>query len=197
MIIGLTGGIASGKSLIANEIKAYNIPVIDADYIAKEVVEPGEAAYEKVVEEFGVGILEKDGTIARKELGRLVFGDEKKRQILNQIMHPAIRQRMIEKKKHYQTQGYEHVVLDIPLLIESQLQHMVDKVLLIYVDAATQKDRLIKRDQAGEEDADNRIASQMPLKDKKVHADAVIDNNGTRESSQKQLVDIFKQWNIL
>ncbi len=196
MIIGLTGGIASGKSLIADQFRKHSIPVIDADEIAREVVEPGETAYEKVLEQFGTQILEHDGTIARKKLGQAIFGDDSKRQILNQIMHPAIRQRMIEKKKRYQEEGCKNIVFDLPLLIENNLQFMVDKVLLVYVDDTTQKKRLMERDQEGEEDANNRIASQMPLKEKKQFADAIIDNNDTRESSLTQLENILQDWNI-
>ncbi|MFB4162988.1 dephospho-CoA kinase [Alteribacillus sp. JSM 102045] len=197
MIIGLTGGIASGKSLIAAQFEKYGIPVIDADKIAREVVEPGEAAYEKVVEQFGIEILEKDGTIARKKLGRAIFGDTIKRQTLNQIIHPAIRQRMLEKKNQYEQEGYSNLVFDLPLLIENNLQFMVDKVLLVYVDAAVQKNRLMERDQAGEEDAKNRIASQMPLEEKKAYADAVIDNNQSRQQSLAQLENILKEWKLI
>ncbi|RSL32975.1 dephospho-CoA kinase [Salibacterium salarium] len=196
MIIGLTGGIASGKSLISAELEQYGYPVIDADHIAREVVEPEEQAYEQIVEHFGAEILELDGRIDRKKLGKLIFSDAEKRQLLNQIMHPAIRKRMLEKKAVYEKTGYDVIVFDIPLLVENNLQFMVDKVLLVYVDRAEQKKRLINRDQAGEEDAEQRIASQMPMADKKAYADAVIDNNTTRDQTIKQLEDILKQWNI-
>ncbi|RSL34302.1 dephospho-CoA kinase [Salibacterium salarium] len=196
MIIGLTGGIASGKSLVSTELEQYGYPVIDADQIAREVVEPGELAYEQIVEHFGSEILELDGSLNRKKLGTLIFSDSEKRQILNQIMHPAIRKRMLEKKAMFEKQGYDVMVFDLPLLIENNLQFMVDKVLLVYVNKEEQKRRLIHRDQAGEEDANQRIASQMSLDDKLDYADAIIDNNTTREHTIAQLKDILKQWNI-
>ncbi|MDQ0298597.1 dephospho-CoA kinase [Salibacterium salarium] len=196
MIIGLTGGIASGKSLVSTELEQYGYPVIDADQIAREVAEPGELAYEQIVEHFGNEILELDGSLNRKKLGTLIFSDSEKRQILNQIMHPAIRKRMLEKKAMFEKQGYDVIVFDLPLLIENNLQFMVDKVLLVYVNKEEQKRRLIHRDQAGGEDANQRIASQMSLDEKLDYADAIIDNNTTREHTITQLKDILKQWNI-
>ncbi|MGY4689250.1 dephospho-CoA kinase [Salibacterium sp. K-3] len=196
MIIGLTGGIASGKSFISEALHQHGFPVIDADQTAREVVEPGEKAYEQIVEQFGTEILEVDGTLARKKLGDIIFADPAKRELLNQIMHPAIRQRMLQKKNERQEQGYDVIVFDLPLLIENNLHFMVDKVLLVYVEETEQKKRLMERDQAGEEDADRRIASQLPMTEKKAEADAVIDNNGSKESSLKLLEQIIKEWNI-
>ncbi|WP_026701418.1 dephospho-CoA kinase [Salibacterium aidingense] len=196
MIIGLTGGIASGKSFISEELKKRGFPVIEADEAAREVVEPGEQAYEQVVEQFGTDVLEVDGTLARKKLGKVIFADDSKRQILNQIMHPAIRQRMLQKKTTLEDEGEKVIVFDLPLLIENNLQFMVDKVLLVYVEETEQKKRLIKRDQAGEEDAEQRLASQLPMSEKQAYADAVIDNNGTRPQSLQQLEEILKRWNI-
>ncbi|MFZ4450634.1 dephospho-CoA kinase [Salibacterium aidingense] len=196
MIIGLTGGIASGKSFISEELKKRGFPVIEADEAAREVVEPGEQAYEQVVEQFGTDVLEVDGTLARKKLGKVIFADDSKRQILNQIMHPAIRQRMLQKKTTLEDEGEKVIVFDLPLLIENNLQFMVDKVLLVYVEETEQKKRLIKRDQAGEEDAEQRLASQLPMSEKQAYADAVIDNNGTRAQSLQQLEEILKRWNI-
>ncbi|SFE68721.1 dephospho-CoA kinase [Alteribacillus iranensis] len=194
MVIGLTGGIASGKSMIAEELKQRGFPVIDADNIAREIVEPGEEAYHQIVNKFGKEILQENGEIARKKLGQIIFTDESKRKQLNQIMHPSIRKRMLERKEELLEDGVKTIVFDIPLLVENKLQFMVDKVLLVYVNEEIQKERLMKRDGQGEEDALQRISSQMPLKDKKHHADAIIDNNGTKEQAIHQLERLLEKW---
>lgn len=197
MIIGLTGSIATGKSTVAKMIEEMNIPVIDADKIAREVVEPGEKAYEQIVEYFGKDILFPDGTINRKKLGLIVFQDEEKRNVLNRIVHPVIRERMDQQKEEYLAKGYETVVLDIPLLFEGNRQDEFDKVLLVAVSEDTQLKRLLERDKMGKEDALNRIRSQMPIKDKIPLADAVIYNDGTIEETKAQLVTILKKWGVI
>ncbi|WP_078555455.1 dephospho-CoA kinase [Bacillus alkalicellulosilyticus] len=197
MIIGLTGGIASGKSTISAYFLEKGIPVIDADKIAREVVEPGEKTLEKLVTAFGQEILEVDGTIARKKLGEIIFNDETERLKLNSIIHPAIRTRMVEKKEELLQKGHSHIVYDIPLLFESNLTHMVEKVILAYVDEQVQLERLQLRDNSSKEEALRRIHSQMPLKDKVVLADEVINNNGSIEETKEQVLRILKKWNVL
>lgn len=198
MIIGLTGGIATGKSKVADFLMKHGLPVVDADKVAREVVEPGEKAYSQIIDHFGTEILDKDGSINRKELGRVIFSDREKREMLNQIVHPAVRQRMIEKKEVLQKQGSELVVFDIPLLIENKLQHMVDLVVLVYAEPAVQMERLMERDNQGKEDANNRIASQMPIEEKKQYADEVIDNSGSEEETEQQIRQLGRKynWNI-
>ncbi|TWI57000.1 dephospho-CoA kinase [Halalkalibacter nanhaiisediminis] len=194
MFIGLTGGIASGKSTVSNMIREKNIPIIDADEVAREVVEPGTATLQAISEQFGSSVLNEDGTLARKKLGTIIFRDPSQRDILNQIVHPAVRKRMNALKEHYVANGAKTIVYDIPLLYESNLFHLVDKVLLVYVDEETQLSRLMERDQAGKEDAKQRIASQMPLAKKRERADAVIDNSGTKEETKAQLDAILDKW---
>ncbi|MCF6408737.1 dephospho-CoA kinase [Pseudalkalibacillus salsuginis] len=196
MIVGLTGGIGSGKSTISVMIQELNIPVIDADKIAREVVSPGEAAYAQIVEFFGGDILEEDRSINRKKLGAIIFNDEEKRLKLNSFVHPAVRERMLARKDEL-LEVQESVVMDIPLLFESKLSHMVDRTLLVYVDKKTQLERLMKRDQSSSADALSRIRSQIPLDDKTKWADGIIDNNGTVEESRQQLIHIFTKWDIL
>ncbi|RBW71499.1 dephospho-CoA kinase [Bacillus taeanensis] len=196
MIIGLTGGIASGKSTVSIILTKLGLPVVDADKIARQVVEQGEPAYKEIVKYFGTEILDSHGNLNRKQLGTLIFSDPKEREVLNNIVHPAVRKKMIEQKDTYLQQGYHHIVLDIPLLFESKLTHMVEKTLLIYVDEKKQLERLIMRDHAGKEDAERRISSQMPLKDKVLLADGVIDNNGSLSKTKEQLVNILRAWNI-
>lgn len=197
MVIGLTGGIASGKSTVSTMLRDLDIPVVDADLIAREVVEVGEEAYEKIVELFGNDVLAADRTLDRKKLGAIIFTDEKERQKLNNIVHPAVRKKMTDDLQKYKNLGHETIVLDIPLLFESNLTHMVEKVILVYVDIEQQTERLKKRDQFSLEEASARIAAQMPLKDKIKLADAVIDNNNSKEATKDQLVTILKTWNVI
>lgn len=187
MRIGLTGGIASGKSLVASYLEKQGIPVVDADKLARQVVEPGEPALAQIVATFGKNVLQADGTLDRKQLGAIIFGDEQKRERLNQIVHPAVRQLMKKQADLYEQRGYPRVVLDIPLLYESNLFHMVNQVWLVYVDEATQLRRLIERDGSTETEAKQRIAAQMPLTAKKAQADVLIDNNGTKENTYRQV----------
>jgi dephospho-CoA kinase len=197
LIIGLTGGIASGKSTVAKILRELGIPVIDADQIAREVVEVGEAAYWQIVEQFGEDILQQDKTINRVKLGAIVFNDERKRKLLNSIVHPAVRQKMLEQKERYVKKGEKTIVLDIPLLFESNLTHLVDKIVVVYVDNHIQLERLMARNCFSKEEAEVRIKAQMPLKEKAAKADAVIDNNGTIEQTKEQLLNILKQWDVL
>lgn len=193
-IIGLTGGIASGKSTVSNMLKELGIPVIDADEEARLAVEKGEKAYNAIVDHFGEAILMDDGSIDRAKLGAIIFKDEEKRLVLNSIVHPAVRERMLQKREQYRSNGHHFIVLDIPLLFESRLTAMVDKVIVVYVDDLVQLERLKKRNGFTEEEAQERIASQMPLKDKQKLADAVINNNGTIEETKKQLFSILRNW---
>lgn len=196
MIIGLTGGIASGKSTVAAMLKEYGLPIVDADVVAREVVEVGEETYEKLVSVFGEGILQEDRSLDRVKLGKLIFENKEKRELLNSIMHPSIRNRMKEETKEYLNRGYQTVVMDIPLLFESKLTHLVEKTLLVYVDEEVQLDRLMRRNDLSREDAMARISSQMPLREKVDLADEVIQNNGSIEETKEQLHTILKKWAI-
>lgn len=193
--VGLTGGIASGKSTVSAILREHNIPVIDADIIAREVVELGKEAYNQIVKCFGRDILEEDGTLNRSALGEIVFNDEQKRQQLNAIVHPAVRKEMLSKRDHY-LQHERNVILDIPLLFESNLTHLVDKVLLVYVDEEIQLKRLIERNGFSEREALARIKAQDPLKDKVAKSDEIINNNGSKEETRKKVTHIIDSWNL-
>lgn len=197
LVVGLTGGIASGKSTISNMIKEKGFTVIDADVEARIAVEIGRPAYNKIVEYFGEEILQEDKTIDRGKLGAIVFNDKEKREKLNSFVHPEVRKQMLTKKEEALKNNEKLVVLDIPLLFESKLTYMVDKVLLVYVDEDTQLKRLMDRNGFTEEEAKARIRSQMPLREKLKMSDGVIDNNGTIEESRKQLDEILTKWNVL
>ena len=196
LIIGLTGSIGTGKSTIANKFRDLDIPVVDADLIAREVVEPGKDAYQDIVATFGEKILQNDKTLDRKVLGNLVFNDVAKRKQLNAIIHPAIRKEMVRQRDEWVRNGKECVVLDIPLLYESGLTHYVDKVIVVYVDPEIQLQRIMDRDQSTEEEAKSRINSQIPVSEKAKKADAVIDNNRSKEESYRQLKAILEDWGI-
>ncbi|MFJ8255809.1 dephospho-CoA kinase [Peribacillus asahii] len=195
-VIGITGGIASGKSSVSTYIRELGFVVVDADVAAREVVEPGEEAYYDIVKAFGEDILLPDGGIDRPKLGTLIFHDEDNRLRLNSIVHPAVRKRMKEQTEKAFQDGSETVFMDIPLLFESKLTYMVEKSLLIYVDEEVQLQRLMKRNDLSESEALARIHSQMPLVEKKALADAVVDNNGGLEETKQQVLAILKQWDI-
>lgn len=195
-IIGLTGGIASGKSTVSNMLKERGFSIVDADKAARAVVEPGEDAYKKVVEAFGKDILLKDGSINRQKLGSVIFHDENKRKILNSIVHPAVRARMNEWKEIAVSAGKQTIIYDIPLLFESKLTHLVERVILVYVDNTIQLQRLMKRNGLSEAEAKARIASQLPLNEKVELADAIVNNNGTIDETEKQINQLIEKWNL-
>ncbi|GED34569.1 dephospho-CoA kinase [Brevibacillus centrosporus] len=187
MILGLTGGIATGKSTVTGMLRERGIPVIDADQIAREVVEPGKPAYEAIVRHFGREILLEDGQIDRKKLGEVVFSDETERQKLNAIVHPEVRRVMREEAEAAEAGGAEIVFMDIPLLFESKLQHMVEKIAVVYAPADMQLARMIERDELEEEQAHKRLRAQFPIDQKKSEADFLIDNSASREETVKQV----------
>lgn len=197
LVIGLTGSIASGKSTVSRMFDEWEIPVIDADQISRDVVRPGEPAYEDIVHVFGKDVLFKDGTLDRKKLGKVIFSSKERRKELNDIVHPRVREEMIRRRESYKEEDYKAVVLDIPLLYESGLTDYVERVLVVAVDEETQLQRLMERDGSSREDARERITSQIPVSRKAEMADAVIDNNGTEEESFRQLRDILHRWNLV
>jgi len=194
VVIGLTGGIASGKSTVSNMVKKLGITVVDADEISRDVVEIGKPAYNQIVDVFGADILQQDHTLDRKKLGALIFSNQKRREQLNKIVHPEVRKEMLRQVEKEKKQGSRAVVLDIPLLFESKLTYMVDKTLLVYVDEQTQLERLMQRNGYAKAEAKLRIQSQLPLKDKRKLADEIIDNNGTIENTQTQVEVVLKKW---
>ncbi|MFI8685679.1 dephospho-CoA kinase [Rossellomorea sp. NPDC077527] len=196
-IIGLTGGIASGKSTVSTMLNEKGYTIIDADLAARMVVEVGQPAYLAIVEEFGDGILhENDTTINREKLGQIIFNSEEKRKKLNSIVHPAVRSMMLQYKDEAIASGKNTIFMDIPLLFESDLTWMVDRTLVVYVNEETQLSRLMERNHFNREDASCRIASQFPLKDKVNLADAVIDNNGSLHETKEQLESLIVKWDL-
>ncbi|OCA81808.1 MULTISPECIES: dephospho-CoA kinase [unclassified Bacillus (in: firmicutes)] len=195
-IFGVTGGIASGKSSVSKWLISKGYPVIDADIAARKVVEPGMPALEEIKNVFGQDICLPDGTLDRKKLGSIVFSNSEKRQMLNGIVHPAVRKWMMEETEKALHQGKELVFMDIPLLFESNLTHMVEGIILVYVKPEVQLKRLMARDHFTEEEALARIRAQMPIDDKKKLADYIVDNNGEFFETEEQLIDLIKQLNV-
>lgn len=197
MIIGLTGSIASGKSTIAQMLSDIGLPIVDADIVARLVVEPGSETLEKIKDAFGPEVLHEDGSMNREKVGAIIFHNPEKRNVLNNIMHPAIRSEMLRQRDEHLANGAKHVVMDIPLLFESKLQHFVEKILVVAVSEELQLQRLMARNTLSEKEAKARIESQLPMNIKIDGADAVIYNNGTIEESEKQLKSILAEWDVL
>lgn len=190
-ILGLTGGIASGKSTVSNYFKSINVPLIDADVVAHDVMSAGEPVVFEIAETFGDEYILENGEVDRTKLGDLVFANPDQRRLLNDIVQDEIRQEINRRKEIALADDPDLIVLDIPLLFEGGYDKQVDLVMVVYVDGPTQKKRLLKRNtDLNEEDAENRIKSQMPLDMKAEKADVIIDNNGTVEET----VDQIKTW---
>ena len=193
-VIGLTGNIACGKSLVADVFRQLGARVIDADQIARLVVKPEEAAWHDIVEKFGEGILNPDKTIDRKKLGDIVFNDEEKRQELNRITHPRIREKIKELLKGYESEGVEVTILEAALIVEGGgLIPLLDALVVVTADEESQIKRLRERKGFSREAAISRIRSQMPQEEKVKHADYVIDNSGTPEETRGQVEEIWKK----
>jgi len=180
LVVGLTGGIATGKSSVSALLKASNVPVVDADVIARQVVEPGTTGLAKIEATFGKQILLPDGTLDRKKLGSIIFTDESQRKKLNAIVHPAVRWAMLWQVLGYWIRGYSYCVMDVPLLIEGGLWRLVGSVVVVYCSEDLQLQRLMNRDSSSREDALARLGSQLPISDKVDCADIVVDNSGSK-----------------
>lgn len=192
-IIGLTGGIASGKSTISRLIREKGIPVICADELARKVVEPGYPAYKKMIAEFGEKILNPDKTLNRPKLALLVFSSPEKLKKLNSLIHPAITQEMKEEIERLKKKKEKMVVLDIPLLFEEGLDELCDKAIVVYAPEETQRERLKKRENLSDQEITSRLKSQMLIEEKKKLGDFVIDNSGTPEETKAQLEGVLEK----
>ena len=191
--VGLTGGIACGKTTVADLFAALGAHIIDTDELARDVVEPGEPALESVIEHFGSSILNDDGRLNRRALRRLVFSDPEKRHLLEQILHPSIRQRMIESSAIVRG---PYQVLVIPLLVESHSDGHVDRVLVVDCDEEVQIRRLMNRDHESRENAEEMMATQISRQDRLDHADDIIDGESSLEALQqrvKQLDQYYRE----
>jgi dephospho-CoA kinase len=183
-IIGLTGGIASGKSTVSRALRELGAIIIDADEVAHAIIEPGKPAWKDIVEHFGLGVLNPDQTIDREKLGAIVFNDPEKLQVLNQITHPRVGEQFKQMIKDIKSQQADAVLfIEVPLLYETHMDRICDEVWVVWVDEETQIQRLMKRDGLSREDALKRIDAQMSLDEKARRADFVIDNRFSIEET--------------
>jgi dephospho-CoA kinase len=193
-LVGLTGGIGTGKSTVAQIFTELNVPVVDSDTIARKVVQPGRKAWKQIRQVFGDEILEPSGEINRPLLAAIIFSDIQRRQELNRITHPEIRKEIFWDVAYYLFRGYQFVVVDVPLLFESGFwAKYVHKIIVVTCEEDLQLQRLMDRNSLKESDAKARVASQMPLKDKCAQADFVIENSGNLEDTREQVIVVYKE----
>jgi dephospho-CoA kinase len=192
-VIGLTGGIASGKSTVARMLAELGARVIDADGIAREVVEPGQPAFADIVATFGRDILTEGGTIDRARLGALVFADADKRRALNAITHPRIGAVTQERLAKLRVEGVEVAIYEAALLVENGMHSALDGLIVVACSEATQLARLMQRDGFAEAQARARLAAQLPLGDKIKVADWVIDNDGPAAKTRAQVDRVWQE----
>jgi dephospho-CoA kinase len=190
-LVGLTGGIGSGKSTVSEMFRALGATVIDADQVAREVVRPGEPALEEIARRFP-GTVDGKGQLDRAALAARIFSDESERAALNAIVHPRIQAEVQRRTAALAAAGVESVLYDAALLIENGLHHAMDAVVVVWVSRELQRARLIARDTLSDVDAEARIAAQAPLDAKRAVATWVVDNAGSREQTRKQVVAIWK-----
>jgi len=193
LIIGLTGGIASGKSTVSSYLKKLGAYIIDADAIAKEVMEVGREGWQAVRNVFGNAYFMEDGRLDRKALAELVFSDTNALQKLNDTVHPIVKKVVCEEVLALmRSQSEKLIVLDVPLLVESGWTDMVDEVWLVTVERQEQMERLMKRNGLSYKEAQLRINSQMPLEEKRKYADRIIDNSGNVQNTYRQVDEIWQ-----
>ncbi len=192
LLVGLTGGIATGKSTVSELLRQLGCEIIDADRLARDVVEPEQPAWKQIVAEFGGGVVTAEGALDRKKLGAIVFADPERRKRLEAITHPAIRARFQARLDELAAQGFAGIVVfDAPVMIESGNYKNMDRLVVVVTDDATQAGRLQERDGTDEAEGRRKIASQMPLAEKAKLADYVIDNSGDREATAAEVRRVF------
>jgi len=190
-VVGLTGGIASGKSTVARMFVELGARLVDADLIARQVVEPGRPAWADIVAHFGEGVLNPDRTLNRDQLGEIIFHDEKARQLLNGITHPRIGTEMLEQIQRHQRAGANVVLIDAALLLESPATSWIRPVVAVAADEAVKVQRIMERDGWSREQALARIRAQWSDEERKANADFVIDNSGSLEELQRRVEEVW------
>ncbi|NIC38615.1 dephospho-CoA kinase [Halomonas desiderata] len=197
MIVGVTGGIASGKSTVARAFAALGVPWVDADDVAREVVEPGEPALAEIAERYGERVLQPDGGLNRRALREIVFADESERRWLESVTHPRIRQRIVAHLERLQAEGAPYVLLVSPLLFESGQSEMADRCLVIDVPESLQIARTAARDDVDDAQARAIVAAQMPRSERLARADDVIDNTGSEADLAAQVAELDRRYRLL
>jgi dephospho-CoA kinase len=177
-VVGLTGGIASGKSTFAEALRARGAPVVDADALARAAVAPGTPALAEIAREFGEDVIAPDGTLDRKRMAALVFADAGARRRLEAITHPAVRRAMAEETARLAAAGHDLAFYDTPLLFEVGLDRSLDSVVVVWAPRDVQRARLVARDGLADAEAEARLAAQLPIDEKAARADFVVENVG-------------------
>lgn len=193
-VLGLTGGIASGKSLVTSIFLKEKIPVVDGDLVSRKIVEKNSPALKEIVAYFGEDILQADGTLNRKILGKRVFAKKELLQKLNDIMDPYLRNAFLKEINGAKEKNIPLIVLDIPLLYEENYDQYCEQVMVVWVPENIQKNRLMKRDQLTEIEAEKRMASQLSLNEKKRLGDIIIDNTATKRKTEEQVLKWLKNF---
>ncbi|AIM25304.1 dephospho-CoA kinase CoaE [Melissococcus plutonius] len=189
LILGITGGIATGKSTVVNVFKKFHYPVIDGDCIAKQIVEKGQPALTAIEQAFGKKILKKNGELDRKLLGELIFHNKEKRRLLDQRMAPFLKKEILRQIAEAKTTNASLIVVDLPLLYEGHYEVYMEKVAVVYTPESIQQQRLMKREQLTKEEARKRIQSQWSIEEKKKRANILFDNSGSKIETEQQVVD--------
>ncbi len=197
LVVGLTGGIASGKSTVSQMFREAGIPVICADELAHEVVKPGSAALDKIRQTFGDEFIDSEGKLDRAAMARLVFDDKSRRKGLESIIHPRVAEEQRKLIREFAAQGHNMVVVDVPLLYESGLEESFDMILVAYVPPEIQVQRLIARDRVSDKEARSRLDAQLPIDKKKRLAGRIFDNTGPVEHTREQVLGIIKELRAL
>lgn len=192
-VVGLTGGIACGKTTVAKMFADLGIPVVDADELAREVVEPGTTGLQLIVDEFGEGVLDEAGRLDRKKVGEMVFGDEEVRETLNAIMHPLIGAAGADHIMAHQNDPAPYLLYEGALLVETRAYEAFSALVVVSAEESLQRLRLIARDGFSVSAANARIGSQLPLARKVAVADYVVTNNGDLQSTEKQVTEIHEK----
>ncbi|MHC5248024.1 dephospho-CoA kinase [Enterococcus sp. LJL120] len=190
-VLGITGGIATGKSTVVNIFRRFDFPIVDGDVVARKVVEPQTEGLQEVVAEFGTEILNADHSLNRKALGRIVFADDQRRRRLNEILNPFIRKQILAEIAAGKLSS-PLVIVDVPLLYEGNYEHYMDAVAVVYLPEELQVQRLMLRDGFDLATAETRIHAQMSIAEKKERADIIFDNQGTPAETEKQVIDWLK-----
>jgi len=195
LVLGVTGGIASGKTTVANMLEELGAPIIDFDLLAREVVAPEKPAFKDIIAYFGEAVIDKNGTLDRKLLSGIVFSDPEKRKILESITHPRIFEAFLRQVKEMaQKDPHGIVQAVIPLLFEADLRHLVHKIVVVYVSPDKQIERLTKRDKISHKEAGNILKAQMPIDEKVGLGDYVIHNEGNIDETRR---DVKALWQAL
>lgn len=190
LVAGLTGGIGCGKSTASECFIALGVPVIDADHVARQVVEPDSEALGKIASHFGDQLIQADGTLNRPALRRIVFDNERERNWLEALLHPLIRDRILDTLEQLDQDGHSYAILASPLLLETDQHLLISRVIVVDVPESTQVERTMQRDGMEEAQVRQILAAQMDRNERLEHADFVLDNNGSPEQLKQAVAEL-------